>query len=281
MTTEAPPKDAAAPTAAPPSGAPERGQVSPDELDHLLTLVRPRVWLVLSGLLILVALAVVWAFVGTISQTVSAPGVIRRGIGAQTVQAPAAGTVATLTATPGGTVTAGAPLATIRRPDGGHTVVSAPVDGMVAAVATAPDAVVAVGDPLLVVEPAAGALTAVVVVPVNDRSEIFVGDEVRVAMTGIVDKERGYVHGRVASIDSYPASSQELVHVFGGQSFATDLTHGRAVYLVRVGLETDPATTSGLHWSSRSGDTVTVPPGQLVDASIIVDEESLIEQVFS
>jgi multidrug efflux pump subunit AcrA (membrane-fusion protein) len=282
MSTEAPPKSSGAPpgTSSPPPGAPERGQVSPDELDHLLTLVRPRVWLVLSGLLILVAVAVVWAFVGTVTQTVSAPGVIRRGTGAQTVQAPAAGTVVALNATLGRAVVAGAPLATIRLATGGATVVSAPVSGMVAAVATAPDAVVAVADPLVVVEPTAGALTAVVVVPVKDRSEIFVGDEVRVALTGIVDQELGYVHGRVASIDSYPASSAELVHTFGGQTFAAELTHSQAVYLVRVALLTDSATKSGLRWSSRSGATVTVPPGQLVDASIIVDEESLVEQVF-
>ena len=279
MSTEAPPKNAGPPPK--PSGAPERGQVSPDELDHLLTLVRPRVWLVLFGLLILVALAVVWAFVGTVTQTVSAPGVIRRGSGAQTVQAPAAGTVVALNASPGGSVVAGDPLATIRLATGGHLVVSAPVSGVVAAVATAPDAVVAVADPLLVVEPSAGALTAEVVVPVNDRSEIFVGDEVRVALTGIVDKELGYVRGRVGAIDAYPASSAELVQIFGGQTFATELTHSRAVYLVRVELLTDTATKSGLRWSSRSGATVTVPPGQLVDASIIVSEQSLVQQVFS
>jgi multidrug efflux pump subunit AcrA (membrane-fusion protein) len=282
MSTDAPPKTAGAPpgASAAPSGAPERGQVSPDELDHLLTLVRPRVWLVLSGLLLLVALAVVWAFVGTVTQTVSAPGVIRRGPGAQTVQAPAAGTVVALNATLGGTVVAGEPLATIRRAEGGLTVVSAPVAGVIAAVATAPDAVVAVADPLAVVQPTAGALTATVVVPVDDRSEIFVGDEVRVAMTGIVDKELGYVHGRIATIDSYPASNQELVRIFGGQTFATELTHARAVYLVRVELLTDPTTKSGLRWSSRSGASVTVPAGQLVDASIIVSDQSLIQQVF-
>lgn len=269
-------------TQAPPDQAPadDRGQVSPDQLDRLLTLIRPRLWIVLAALLVLVVLAVVWGFVGTVRETVSAHGIIQRGGGLQDVQSPATGDVAEVHATLGSTVSQDDPLATIEGDDGSRAVIRAPFDAVVIDVAVDESAIVSRSERLFGLEPSEGPLHAIVAVPVDRRGEVVAGRPVQVHLDDVVDSELGFIAGEVAKIDPYPAREDELNRVFGSERLAREVTGSPAVYLVRVRLLEDASTRSGLAWSSRIAADAPVDVGQLVDARIVVSEGSLVDRVF-
>ena len=163
-----------------PAAPAQRGQVSPDQLDRLLTLIRPRVWIVLAALLVLVGLAVAWGFLGTVSETVPSSGILQRGDGLSVVQAPVAGRVTALEANLDAKVQQGDALASVTDTDGGRTVLRAPIDGRVVDAVASRGAVVAVGEQLFALEPTSGPLAASIAVPVDRRSEIYVGAPVQV-----------------------------------------------------------------------------------------------------
>ncbi len=258
----------------------ERAPVSPDQLDRLLTLIRPRLWVVLASLLVLVGLAVAWAFFANVRETVPSRGILQRGEGPSIVQTPAAGRVTTLTAGLDATVEQGQALASITGSDGTRTVLRAPIDGRVVDATATRGAVVHAGERLFSLEPTRGALAANVVVPVDRRSELHVDAPVQVRPNSVGGTEPGYVHGRIAAIESYPASDAELERVFGGPRVVDDVARSQAVYLVSVKLRSDPSGPGGLAWSTPSGSDASVQAGQLTDASIVVSEGSVLDQVF-
>jgi multidrug efflux pump subunit AcrA (membrane-fusion protein) len=263
---------------APPDQA--HGEISPDQLDRLLTLIRPSAWLVLGALLVLVGLTVVWGFVGTVRQTVDGAGIIQRSAGLRVVQTPAAGQVTRVDVAVGDTVGAGDALATIKAPNGTQTTVRSPIAARVVDVAVDAQTVVAVGARLLRIEPSGGSLQATVAVAAADRGELAAGDAVQDKPTSVVDAELGYVKGQVAQIAPYPADQDELQRAFGSEQLVAQIAHSAPVYLVSVRLQTDAATDSGLAWSSRAGASATVDAGQLADATVIVSEQSLVQQIF-
>jgi multidrug resistance efflux pump len=258
----------------------QRGQVSPDQLDRLLTLIRPRVWMVLAALLVLVGLAVAWGFLGTVRETVPSSGILQRGEGLSAVQAPVAGRITALEAKLDAKVREGDALASVTDSHGARTVLRAPIDGRVVDAVAGRGAVVAVGEQLFALEPTAGPLAASIAVPVDRRSEIYVGAPVQVRPNSVGDTETGYVHGEIATIDPYPASNDELTRVFGGQRVVDAVAGSPAVYLVGVKLRSDPSGPGGLDWSTPSGSGASIRAGQLTDASIVASEESVVDQVF-
>jgi multidrug resistance efflux pump len=266
-------------SAEPPAAA-QRGQVSPDQLDRLLTLIRPRLWIVLAALLVLVGLAVAWGFFGTVRESVPSRGILQRGEGQGVVQAPVAGRVTTLQANLDAKVRQGDALASITRNDGRRTVLRAPIDGRVVDAVAGRGAIVAVGEQLFSLEPTRGPLAASLAVPVDRRSEIYVGAPVQVRPNSVGDTEIGYVHGEIATIDPYPASDDELTRVFGGRRVVDEVAGSPAVYLVGVKLRSDPSGPGGLDWSTPSGSGASIRAGQLTDASIVASEQSVVDAVF-
>lgn len=87
---------------------------SPEELDRLVTLTTPRGWLALTALLGLLALALVWAVVGTIPTRVTGSGLlVSSGGRVFDAVASASGALVAPLVKPGDTVTAGQLLARV------------------------------------------------------------------------------------------------------------------------------------------------------------------------
>ncbi len=263
------------------SAPPERagGLVSPDQLDRLLTLVRPRVWVVLAALIVLVGLIVVWGFAATVRVTAPAGGVVQRGAGLRLVEAPAEGRVVSIGPKLGGKVSAGDTLVTLAGDGGVRTVVTAPFDATVVDETVNGSSYVAAGDQLVALEPADGALYAVLAVAADRRSDLRIGQAVEVRPDG-QDSSLGYIKGQLEQVDPYPADAGDLLAAFGSQSLVDAVAGDGPVYLAQVRLKTDPGTASGLDWSSRTSGDVPVDVGQPLEATVVVTEESPVDRVF-
>ncbi len=66
---------------------------SPEQLDQLMRVARPRAWVALAAVGLVLITALLWGFFGTIPTTVETQGVLLRRGGVATVTAPIAGAV--------------------------------------------------------------------------------------------------------------------------------------------------------------------------------------------
>ena len=92
---------------------------SPEELDLPVRFARPQGWLVLCVTVVVMAAASFWAVTGSVSSTVSAPGILTHARGSYVLQSPVAGQVTGVLAEQGQNLAAGAPLLEGPYPAGG------------------------------------------------------------------------------------------------------------------------------------------------------------------
>lgn len=87
---------------------------SPEEIDLPVRFARPQGWLVLTVTVLFVIAASVWAVTGTVSSTLSAPGILTHGQGSYILQSPVAGQVTAVLAEEGKRVAANTPVLKLR-----------------------------------------------------------------------------------------------------------------------------------------------------------------------
>ena len=93
-----------------------------ESLDGLLRVTAPHMWIVLAGLVLVLAGVLVWLLVGSVERTVAADCALARPGERYEVLSPVSGIVVAVLAGVGDTVEAGAPLARVRQPHLDHQV---------------------------------------------------------------------------------------------------------------------------------------------------------------
>ena len=241
---------------------------SPEQLDTLMVVTRPRAWATLAALGLIVVLLVLWSVFSSMTTTAKVAGMLLPPGGMAAVTAPVTGTVGTIAA-PGQRVVLGQRVATVQLP-GGHTItVRSAAAGQVAGVAGYPGAYVTPGSPLLSVEPAGKALVATFFAPVGVISEIRDGMSVRIAPSGVNPEAYGFMLGKVSQVFSYPASHAGAMALFQNAAVVQQLVGSGLAYEVRV-TPLAAHTPSGYAWSSGEGPPQPLPGGTLVVGSFVV-----------
>jgi HlyD family secretion protein len=254
----------------------------PDELDAPTLLARPRGWIAVLSVLIVVAGAGVWAFLGALPRTVTATGLLTRPGGVAVVQSLYPGQVRQVYATPGGQVAAGQPVAALLDPGGRLRQVTSPYAGEVVNVSVAGGQVVGVGAEVLTVErtdAAADRLLAMLFVPADSAVGVAPGQPVDLAVSSAPPAAFGVLKGRVTSVSAYPLSSAALAALLGGAGPASGYASGGATRLVVVDLLRDPATASGYGWSTRTGFPHPLRSQAKVTGTIVLGAQSPIRFV--
>lgn len=90
---------------------------SPEQLDMTITVMKPRAWLILAGLIVIILAVGIWGVVGKIESTVSAVGMITSSGGSEEVIHSYAGMVTDIGVEPGRTVKRGDVVARISQTD--------------------------------------------------------------------------------------------------------------------------------------------------------------------
>src|SRR5690348_12890986 len=93
-------------------------QREPDELDTVILLARPRAWIAAFVVLIVVAGAAVWAFLGQIPRTLTADGMLTHPLGVSQLQTMYTGQVSQVSVKPGDRVTKGEVVLSVTDPSG-------------------------------------------------------------------------------------------------------------------------------------------------------------------
>jgi hypothetical protein len=193
-----------------------------------LRLTGPGTWLAVVVLLLAVAAGGIWAVMGSLPRSVTAPGVLTRPQGAHALYSTAAGQIAAVLVRPGQAVGAGAPVASLTG-DATRTVVRAVAAGQVAEVLVAVGQFVDAGAVLArvdTVEPGDDRLVAVLYVPSDSGASIGAGADVDLAVPA-PGGAPGRFRGVVASVGEGPETRAQISQFLGGDGDLADRLAGQ------------------------------------------------------
>ena len=254
----------------------------PDELDTVILLARPRGWILTFVVLIVVAGAGAWAYLGQIPRTLTGGGLVTHPLGVSQLQTMYAGQVSQLSVGPGDHVTKGQVVLDVIGQSGRVQPVASPFTGTVISVDAAAGQVVAAGSTVLTVERTDAPddrLVAMIFVPASQAAGLRPGDPADIAVSSAPAAAFGLLRGQVVSVGRYPLTTQALGNLLGGGLAAGSFASVADPELVVLDMVRDPKTASGYAWTSVTG-----PPGPLssqvsVTATITVTTERPINLV--
>lgn len=252
---------------------------SPEQLDQMLRVTTPRRWVGLVGLLLLVGAAVVWSATATVPTTLKGPGYLLPQGGLREVQAPASGTVASITTSTGDHVVAQERIGDIVDSSGRTVVVRAPETGVVTESDTVNHAYVNAGDRLGLVQPVGWPLVVYAYVPTDIAAALRPGVEVHVSFGAGIGQVYGYATGKVQSVSQYPATAERLQFILQDSSTIDAVKKLGPSNEVVIAMDQSATTPSGLVWGSGSGPGAAPPAGLPANVTFVVGSHHPIKNV--
>jgi len=252
---------------------------SPEQLDTLMQVTRPRGWLALLTLVAVLFIALVWSFLGRIPNTVAGGGMLVGSGGVNRVVSSATGQLYDLTVRIGESVNAGAVIGHVRPIDPAYqpVAISTPFAGRVIETAVVPGDFVNRGDAILTLGPIDDDLSAILYLPFSEGRRVAPGMEVQISPSTVAKEEYGVMKGIVRSVGEFPATSDRMMRMLGDPRAVEQLAAVGLPLEVHVDLIPDAATPSGYRWSSPQGPPVRLHNGTLVQATVIVNQERPIQ----
>jgi multidrug efflux pump subunit AcrA (membrane-fusion protein) len=243
--------------------------MSPEKLDGLLEVTKPRGWLAVLALLAILIAAIFWATSSMIPIRVPAQGVLLRGQGVSLVEAPGEGIIHSIEVTPGQLVKRGEVVAFIRQMGNIAPIpVLAPIAGQVLEVRINPGNYATGGTAIASIEPASGEITALVYVSSVQAKEMSKGMRTLMALEGFPVEEFGYLIGSVQDINSFPSTRDGMLRVLGSEELVAAQAGDGPQTEVRIALMPDPETPSGFTWTASNGPSSPLRSGTLLSARI-------------
>lgn len=249
---------------------------SADAIDRVVRLA-PR-WLVVTliACALLVVATVVWAFAGTVTQSVGGPAIYDDS-GYRLVRATAPEVIAKVAVAPGQPVAAGAPLVTFTD---GSTAVS-PLNGSVVSIFVSEGATVIKDKALVGVTDESKPDTVAVLLPPEMVGRISVGLPAQIEVSSAPASVYGYLRGTVAQFSSTPKSIDQLQSTLDMERQTVSAALGdKPGVLVQVRLVPDASTPSRYSWTIGQGPPFAIAEGTSASGTIILSEQRPIDTVF-
>ncbi|MBU1106672.1 MAG: NHLP bacteriocin system secretion protein [Candidatus Riflebacteria bacterium] len=153
----------------------------------------------------------------------------------------------------------------------------APTDGRIVEIMAAEHSVITQGQPILSLESikeGAKKLEAYLYIPMREGKQIQPGMNVQIVPGAVKRQEFGFVCGKIISVSPLPATENGMQSVLGNLSLVRSLMNSGPLIAIRAELLTDPASPSGLKWSSGKGPELIINSGTSCDASVVTREQA-------
>lgn len=247
-----------------------------DPIDRVVRLAPRWTVFVLAACGLLVLGIIVWSVRGTVTSSVSTPGLYNER-GAATVSVDAAVTVEKVLVKLGDPVTSGQPLVSLV---GGTSLVS-PQDGSVTSILVSDGSTMVAGQHAVRVTDLSAPDFVVTLVPTGLTGTVVVGLPVRMQVSSAPSSTYGYLLGTVDEISSDPFTVAQVATRLGleEQVVASQLGTEPGL-LAMIRLQYDPSTVSNYTWSVGQGPPFVITQGVPVTAQIILSEKAPLDVVF-
>lgn len=268
--------DTAEPTAGHDTGLGAPQPQSADPIDRVVRLAPTWTVCVLIACGLLVLGTVVWAFLGQVTTTVSAPALYDEG-GVADVSSTSAASVDQVLVVLGQTVSKGDKLVSLQ--DGSALV--SPQDGAVTSVLVSDGSVMWAGKVAVRITDLAQPDTVIAAVSPRLTGTVVPGQPVRMEVSSAPSTQFGYLLGSVDEISADPYTIAQLADKLDlEEAVASSLLGTEPALLMVVRLQ--PASTvSGYAWSVGQGPPFIISQGVPLTARVVLSEQHPIRVVFS
>ena len=237
------------------------------ELKEMPRVASPALWLILTSLLMICALALFWCIFGKLNYTVNATAVVFPFAEARPISVPFDGTVHHVIATNGQKVAAGDPIASVRS-QLATTTLTSPESGVVLTSKPAETKFVA-REPVVWILPQELQLherEVLAYVPFAHLRKVKIGAKVQVTPADLEREKWGYAVGTVTGIEQYPTDRQAVAQRLKLAELAAIIPAEQPVYEVRIVLDRG---ADGLIWSRKKSQNMAVTTGMPCNVQII------------
>ena len=237
------------------------------ELTEMPQVASPALWLILTSLLMICAIALFWCIFGKLNYTVNATGVVFPFAEARPISVPFEGTVHHVIATNGQKLAAGDPIASVRS-QLATTTLTSPENGVVLTSKPAETKFVA-REPVVWILPQKLQLherEVLAYVPFAHLRKVKIGAKVQVTPADLEREKWGYAVGTVTSIEQYPTDRQAVAQRLKLAELAAIIPAEQPVYEVRIVLDRG---ADGLIWSRKKSQNMAVTTGMPCNVQII------------
>jgi multidrug efflux pump subunit AcrA (membrane-fusion protein) len=220
-----------------------------------------------------------WAVTGSVSSTLSAPGILTYAQGSYVLQSPVAGQVIGVLAEEGQALPANAPLLKVRTAQGSTMVRTIAAGRLTALVATIGSVVATGADVAAVerVEHASDPLMAMLYVPADSGSTVAVGAPVDLTVQSVPAQQYGVLRGRVKAVGRTAETSQQITGFLGSSQLGEQFSKAGQPVAVLVRLVPSSHTRSHFTWSSTGGPPYAVGSMTLATGAIHLAEQHPID----
>jgi hypothetical protein len=249
---------------------------SADPIDQVVRLAPKWTLSMLVACALMIAAALVWAFAGEITQTVSRPGVLRDS-GYQTVKFTSDGTVETIRVKPGDRITNGTPILDF---EDKSQLLSA-VDGHVSSVYQSHGARVKAGDTAISITDYTKPDRVFVLLPASMVGTVKVGLPVEVEFSNAPAARYGYAKGWIETLSTDSVTTEDLAQRLGiAEKVVAAALGGEPGLATMIGLEADLKNPSTLAWTVGKGPDFVPAHGTPVTVSVILSAQRPINVLF-
>lgn len=256
---------------------------NPEQLDKVMKITSPKSWLALIGITFIIVVTIVWSFIGTIPETITAKGIVSSVVGSNSIYTQDAGTVVSMRVRTGEQIHLGDCVMTYRNASNEIVEVYSDQVGTVSELVVKINDKFTPGKDIIRVSPIAQDSQIVVCyVPLAQAKKLERAMLVNITLDSLNSNSYGHMVARIINIDSYATPKSGMSSVIGSDNnLEAAFTKDGAVVAVACEFYPDPATASGYFWSNRKGSSVDVKNGTLVTAKIVTEEVAPITKLFS
>ena len=258
---------------------------SPEQLDSLLQVTAPRAWIALLGLGILIGAFLIWGVTGSIQVTTQGRGILVKGEGITTLNAPSAGQLSDLYVDVDDTVGPGEIIARIENAAGETIPVRSLLGGRVIETLVSADEVMEAGQRMVILEPTGDdvELEAIFYLPASEGKKVRPGMQVQVQPDTVSPEQFGVMVGWVTQVGEFTESRESMTRVLeNGEltDYFFDLTDN-APLEIRVQFVPSRTTATRYRWTTPQGPDLEIRSGTMAYATIMLSDEAPIDLVFS
>lgn len=247
-----------------------------DPIDRVVRLAPKWTIFALIASALLIAGAVVWAFGGQITQTVSARGVFVDN-GSSVVSATGISRVAKVLVNSGDEVSQG--QAVVELTEGDPLVASAA--GVVSVIYVAEDSDLLPGEAVMRITNLSVADSVYALLPASMVGSEVADADVLIEVSSAPSSTYGYLEGRVVSVTDMPLTTEQVAQTLGLEPELVATAMGDAPGLLTViALEVDSAVPSNYAWTVGEGPPFLLTQGTPVTAKVILAQQRPVDILF-
>lgn len=160
-----------------------------------------------------------------------------------------------------------------------EAVIPSPTDGTVTEVAVQLGDVVVANQAVALIEQGGGELQLYGYFPVGQAKRVSAGMLANVTPTSVESDIYGSIRGSVTEVGALAETAEGVQSIVGNESVVQQIMAAGPPIQIVVSLERDPATVSGLKWSSSVGPPIPITPGTMANVRVTVRNDRPVDLV--